>query len=103
VKIGSEIFYPALFDDVLYSVPGLIDYRIIITGEDKIDLITCKVEMNTKQVDIQEIISAILSIPSLCQAVKTRLVAEPRVEIAGRGELRRTGRGKQHLIDNRSE
>ena len=46
VKIGdSEQIYTSLFDEVLYQIPELIDYRVFISNDGGKDNLTCKVEM----------------------------------------------------------
>lgn len=104
VRIGKgEEIYPSLFDDVLYQIPGLIDYRIHITTEGNKERLVCKTELAAKEASVEErIIEALLSIPPIGKNVETHLMTKPHVELMEPGFLKRTGRAKQRLIDNRS-
>jgi phenylacetate-CoA ligase len=98
---GKQI-YPALFDDVLYAFPNIIDYRILLAKERDKDCLTCKVELNEKETGLEEkLIEVILNIVPVRESVETDLLARPRVEFVEPGEIKREGRYKQRIVDNR--
>ena len=102
VKIGRGEVYPSLFDDALYKIPGLVDYRIFLDKEGERDSLTCKVELIERRKKVQEEIRRSLSeMPSIKEATEADLITEPQVELVDRGALKRKGRAKQHIIDNR--
>lgn len=98
---GDEL-YPALFDDVIYSIPSVIDYQVILTKEGGRDVITCKVEVTRKDPKVQEkIVEAMLNIHSVWKSVKVDMMAEIRIELVSFGELKRKGRAKRLIVDRR--
>jgi phenylacetate-coenzyme A ligase PaaK-like adenylate-forming protein len=98
---GTQI-YPALFDDVLYSFPNLIDYRVFLSKEGDKDCLTCKVELTEKEARLGErVTEAILNIAPIRESFEANLLTQPRIEFAEPGEIKRAGRVKQRIIDNR--
>lgn len=99
---GKEI-YPALFDDVLYAFPEVVDYRVLLIKEGGRDCLICKVELVDQDTKLQErVTDAILGIPQIEESVEAKLLTRPRVELVQPGELRREGRAKQRIVDNRA-
>ena len=46
VFIGDgDLLYPTLFDDVLFGIPGLIDYQLVVLREQGKDHLHFKIEM----------------------------------------------------------
>lgn len=100
---GREEIYPALFDDVLYTFPEVIDYRIFLTREGERDSLVCKVESIDRGKNLEErLAEAILRVPQVGEGVAAGLLTGPRVELVEKGELRREGRAKQRIVDNRT-
>jgi phenylacetate-CoA ligase len=98
---GKQI-YPALFDDVLYAFPNLIDYRILLAKERDKDCLTCKVELIDKEAGLEEkLTEAILNIVPVRESFEANFLTRPRVEFVEPGEIKRAGRVKQRIIDNR--
>jgi phenylacetate-CoA ligase len=98
---GEEIF-PALIDDALDELPiNIIDYRATLSRERDKDLLTCKIATSGDEAYIKEIAEAITSIPPVKKSIEARLMSPPRVEIVDRESIRRQGRTKQSIIDNR--
>jgi phenylacetate-CoA ligase len=98
---GKRI-YPALFDDVLYDFPNLIDYRILLAKERDKDCLTCKVELTEKEAGLEKkLTEAILNIAPIKESCEANLLTQPRVEFVVPGEIKRAGRIKQRIIDNR--
>jgi phenylacetate-CoA ligase len=98
---GKQI-YPALFDDVLYAFPNLIDYRVFLAKEGDKDCLTCKVELAEKKAKLEEkLTGAILNIAPIRESIEANLLTQPRIEFVELGEIKRAGRIKQRIIDNR--
>jgi phenylacetate-CoA ligase len=102
-KIGQgKQIYPALFDDVLYAFPNLIDYQVFLAKEGDKDCLTCKVELTEKEAKLEEkLTEAILNIAPIRESVEANLLTPPRIEFVEPGEIKRAGRIKQRIIDNR--
>jgi phenylacetate-coenzyme A ligase PaaK-like adenylate-forming protein len=100
VRVGEEELYPALFDEALYEMDDIIDYRLFLTKE----RLTCKVAVTAERPALQqEIAQAILSIPPLRKGVAAGLLPQPQVEFVGLEMLKREGGSrKQRIQDNRS-
>jgi phenylacetate-coenzyme A ligase PaaK-like adenylate-forming protein len=94
--------YPALFDDVLYSFPRVIDYRVFLANEGKKDCLTCKVELTEKEAGLEgKLTEAILNITPIRESLEANLLTQPRVEFVEPVEIKRSGRVKQRIIDKR--
>jgi len=94
--------YPALFDDVLYAFPNLIDYQVLLAKKGDKDCLTCKVELTEKEAKLEEkLTEAILNIAPIRESVEANLLTQPRIEFVEPGEIKRAGRVKQRIMDNR--
>ncbi|MFO8101126.1 MAG: AMP-binding protein [Dehalococcoidia bacterium] len=104
LDIGEgEQIYTSLFDEALYQIPELIDYRVFISRDGDIDLMNCMVEVLGKPPDIEErVLKEALTIPAVRKSVEAGLLAQPTVELVERGVLRRGGRRmKRRIVDQR--
>jgi phenylacetate-CoA ligase len=98
---GKQI-YPALFDDVVYAFPNLIDYRILLAKKGDRDCLTCKVELTEKEPRLEEMLTeSLLNITPIRESFEADLLTRPRIEFVAPEEIKRTGRVKQRIIDNR--
>jgi phenylacetate-CoA ligase len=98
---GEEIF-PALIDDALDELSiNVIDYRATLSRERGKDFLTCEIAIPGEGADVREIAEAIAGIPPVKRSMEARLMSPPRVEIVDRESIRRQGRTKQSIIDNR--
>jgi phenylacetate-CoA ligase len=98
---GYEM-YPALFDDVLFEVPGLIDYQVLVTGEGNRDRLDFKIEMIEEREDrISEIKLKLLSAPIIAKNIAAGKMVEPRIETVAWGALKTVGRAKKMIVDRR--
>jgi phenylacetate-CoA ligase len=102
-RIGEgNWIYPALFDDVLYAFPILIDYRVFLAKEGDKDCLTCKVELTKKEAKLEEkLTEAILNIGPIRESIEANLLTQPRIGFVELGEIKRAGRTKQRITDNR--
>jgi phenylacetate-CoA ligase len=104
VTIGTgEQIYTSLFDEVLYQIPELIDYRIFIDRDGDIDTLTCKMEVLGNPSDLESrALEQLLAITPIQKSVESSSLAQPTVELVERGILRRGGRRmKRRVLDNR--
>ncbi len=94
--------YPSLFDEVLYTVPSLVDYRILLTRKGEKGCLICRVELSeNKSWNPRRIAQLISNIPPIKESIKDGYLTEPQVELADRNDLKRRGRVKQRIVDNR--
>jgi phenylacetate-coenzyme A ligase PaaK-like adenylate-forming protein len=87
---------------VLFEVPGLIDYRVEVTRRGNKDCLDFKIEMTAGSRDkIPEISRKLASAPIIARNLASGLMAEPGIEIAGRGTLQAEARAKRRILDHR--
>ena len=100
--IGEPI-YSSLFDEVLYGVPDLVDYRIFLTRENGKDEMVCKIEtLRGGEALEAQIREGLLSIGAVNRAVAMGKLYQPVIEQTERGTLRRGGRSlKRKIVDQR--
>jgi phenylacetate-CoA ligase len=98
---GDEI-YPALFDDALYEIPGLMDYQVVVTREGNKDRLRFKIEMTRENADpIPEINRKLLSEPVIAKNIAAGTMVAPAIEIVGWGTLKSASRAKKMIVDRR--
>jgi len=99
---GGDEMYPSCFDDVLFEVPGLIDYQVTVTTEGDRDRLDFRVEMNSmRETVVAEIRNKLLSAPIVTKNIAEGRMAEPRIDITGWGTLQSLGRAKKMILDRR--
>lgn len=101
VKIYNGEIFPSLFDDVLYQISSIIDYRISVSSEKGKDLIHCKIETSDPNINVEQIVTSLINLPVVRASIDAGSMLRPCIEIAEPGELKRKGRAKQQLIDAR--
>ena len=104
VTLGKEDrIYPSMFDDILNTIPYITDYKAIISQEPPRDVLTFKVAVTSSNGGIrQEIAEALMKHPVLLKNHETGRMAEPRIEIVEASEVKRIGRAKRVIIDQRN-
>lgn len=103
VKIGGgDEIYPAMFDELIFSIPEVIDYQMTIGKEEGRDTLLFQAEVTTESQHICEAISkVVLSHPLIRKTVDANKVALPKVELVSQGTLKRLTRTKKLIIDER--
>ncbi len=103
VKIGEgDEIYPAMFDELIFSVPDVIDYQLTLGREGDRDILLFKVEVTGESQDIGEAISkTVLSHRLIRKNVEAGRIALPKAELVSRGALRRSTRAKKLIVDER--
>jgi len=102
LKTGEQI-YASLFDEALYELDDLIDYRIFLTNEEGFDKLLCTAEMLGNDPSfINRLERQLIEIPEVARAVKAGALAIPTVALAPCESLRRGGMSlKRKIEDNR--
>jgi len=104
ITIGSgDNIYPEAFERVLFSIPSLIDYQIVLERKDDKDMITVIVETSKKDNQIkQEVIEKILALPEIENGVnKSKTIYRPEVKIVKPHTIDHKGVKAKKIIDNR--
>jgi phenylacetate-coenzyme A ligase PaaK-like adenylate-forming protein len=103
VTIGcGDAIYPSYFDDVLYGIPGLVDYQIALHRQEGADRLYFKVEMVPGRENCTtELSEKLMSEALISGNVKRGLMEEPVVETVKWGQLQSVGRAKKMIIDRR--
>ena len=74
---GDEI-YPALFDDVLFEIPGVVDYQVIAAQENGMDRLDFKIEMIPDQTGrVSDIRKMLFSAPVIAKNIAAQKMLEP--------------------------
>jgi phenylacetate-CoA ligase len=99
---GDEV-YPTLFDDLLYEIPGLIDYRLAVIRHETKDLFDFKIEMQSECLDrLPEIRKKLDLSPIISKNIAAGRMEEPHIELLPWGALKTAERAKKMIIDHRS-
>jgi phenylacetate-CoA ligase len=89
---GQEI-YPALLDDLLSGVPGIMEYRVVVTRQGSRDCLEFGIEAVEQRKELLMELEARLK--RLTQS------AELKLELLPRGALAAPGRAKKMIVDHR--
>jgi phenylacetate-CoA ligase len=98
---GGDEMHPVLFDDVLFEIPGLVDYQVIVTRDEGKDRLDFRIEMLSDDGVASEIEKKLLSAPIIARNMAAGKMSSPKIELTDRGELRSTSRAKKMILDRR--
>jgi len=103
VKVGDgDEIYPSLFDEVLYEMPEVVDYQVNLnrlSGKDSLSFIVEVTQVNDR---VKEEVRKKLSSPPVVETnISAGRMTESKVELVGLGGLKRSGRAKKLIADNR--
>jgi phenylacetate-CoA ligase len=99
---GGDEVYPAFFDDLLFEIPGLIDYQLVVTRNEDKDRLDFRIEMEPGCTDtISQIRKKLKSAPVIVKNIAAGRMAEPRIELADWGTLKTAERAKKMIVDRR--
>ena len=94
--------YPAAFDELLFSLPDVIDYQVTLNTEGNKDIILFKIEVVRKEDNIQKIINdMLLSHPLIRKNLAANLLGLSPIELVSPGNLTRLNRAKKLIADKR--
>ncbi len=89
-----------MFDELIFTVPQVIDYQVTLGKEAGRDTLSFRVEVTEESQPVSEATSkAILSDTVIKKAVAANGLAIPRVELVGQGKLGR--KTKRLIVDER--
>ena len=98
---GDEL-YPSFFDDVLFAIPHVIDYRVTVLRQHGNDCLRFTIEMIAENADTVAFIKKQLrSIPLIAKNLATGKMPEPTVAICRWGTLDAVDRAKKMIVDRR--
>jgi phenylacetate-coenzyme A ligase PaaK-like adenylate-forming protein len=98
---GDEL-YPALLDDLLFEIPGLIDYQAILERYENKEILRFKIELGLPQAhSLSEIVHKLASAPIIARGLSCGTMLNPEVELVGPGRLRSQNRAKKLIADCR--
>jgi phenylacetate-coenzyme A ligase PaaK-like adenylate-forming protein len=102
VKICADELYPASFDELLFSLPDVIDYQVTLSNNGDQDILTFKIEIARQDENSAKAIDEALSGHPLIRKnlIAGVLVLSP-VELASPGTLTRLNRAKKLISDKR--
>ena len=103
VKVGKgDEIYPSQFDDLLYKIPEVIDYRVSLGRTEEKDCLAFRVEVIRPGNDIQKKIKKILTDFSLIQKnINAGRMTGLEVDVVGIGESSHFGPVKKMIVDSR--
>jgi phenylacetate-CoA ligase len=103
VKIsGGDEIYPAMFDELIFTIPDVIEYEVTLGREEGRDVLLFKAEIVGESEDIgEEMNRTLLSHPLVQANVQASRMALPRIELVPQGTLRRLTRAKKLIVDER--
>jgi phenylacetate-CoA ligase len=98
---GAEM-YPTLFDDLLFRIKGVIDYRVKLLRHEGRDSLEFEIEVSRVNNDLlAEIKRELHSAPVIAGNRDTGIMDEPRVELVRMGTLKTADRAKKMIVDCR--
>lgn len=102
IATGDELD-PHIFDDVLYRIPGIISYQsaLVVEGSKERLVLTAELVRRWPRAE-EDIVDAILAIPTVQKGIKADLMDIPRVNFVDKGMLKPTGRAKPVIQDLRT-
>ncbi len=85
----GENMYPSFFDEALLGISGVVDYQIILSGENMRDTILVKVEASSPSEKLRkEIKEAVLSVRNIRHDFEiSKAITSVEVEFVGSGEI----------------
>jgi phenylacetate-CoA ligase len=98
---GDEV-YPTLFDDVLFGIPGLIDYQITVMQHDGKERLHFRIEMISESGDANAAIkNGLLSTHIIAKNISIGIMMEPTLELTAWESLKSVSRAKKMILDRR--
>jgi phenylacetate-CoA ligase len=105
IPIGAgDNLYIKMFDEALFSIPDIIDYRVIIEKKDGKDLITIIAESNLiNDLIKKKIINAIIKMPEIKNGIEqSKTIAIPIAKLVKPNTFGRDSIKQNRLIENRN-
>ena len=97
---GGDTIYPNLFDDTIFCIPKVVDYKIILKEENNKDRLTFHVEVVDKKPAIKRAIHDILCVhPLLKSNLERGYISDPQIELVDPGCLKKDRTQKRVIIE----
>jgi phenylacetate-coenzyme A ligase PaaK-like adenylate-forming protein len=105
VKLGGgDEIYPALFDELIFSVDDIIDYQLTVGRNGDKDTLQFKIESARENQDTRQAIqTALLSHPVIRKNLSADRVTLSEFELVEPGALTRMSRAKKLILDKRQK
>jgi phenylacetate-CoA ligase len=102
VKIGDDELFPAVFDELLFSIPDIIDYQITLGEDGNRDILFFKIEVDKQDESLKRAINELLlNHPVIRKNIAANTLALSPIELVGQGTLARMNRAKKLILDKR--
>jgi len=99
---NGAVMYPTLFDDLLFSIEGIIDYRVRLQRDENRDRLNFEIETARGGEDLMaEINRTLQSAPVIESNRYNGSMSEPRVELVRLGTFKTADRAKKMIVDCR--
>ncbi len=104
VTVGEDDeIYPAMFDDLLYTVSQVYDYELTVEQKEGIDYLHFTIEVIEQDFRVQEGINrAITNCAVIRKNLNIGAMLPPKIELVPVGSLDHTRRAKKLILDRRS-
>jgi len=106
VKLGTSwSVFPSIMDFLMFEIPGIVDYQLVVTSDGYKDHLTFRVEVKEPKEDILSLVrAAMLKATRMRYDIQvTKTIAEPIVEVLPPGSLRGDGTKPKRIIDLREK
>ncbi|MCL2143632.1 MAG: AMP-binding protein [Methanomassiliicoccaceae archaeon] len=101
VGMGYKI-YPLMFDDILFSFPEVVDYRLSITKGSFKDILTFSVESTDRSDGFaKKIVSSVSEIMEIADGIADDLIGTPIVDFVDIGSIKYSSAKAVKIIDMR--
>jgi len=104
ITIGSgDNIYPTVFDNVLFDIPSVIDYQVILERKQNKDYLKILVESDDKSENIKkQVKKAVMSISEIRDGIKeSKTIHIPEIKIVKRHTIDRSSVKAKKIVDNR--
>lgn len=94
--------YPSMFDEVVYHVPEVVDYRITVNRNGKLEVLDLEVEVTKERGNLPaEIAEKMASVAPVQDLLGRQMLRLGEIVLLPPGGLKRTGRAKKVIRDKR--
>jgi phenylacetate-CoA ligase len=102
VKLGKDELYPSSFDELLFSIPDVIDYQVTLSTEGNQDILRFTIEVVQDNEKIRSVIrEKLLNHPIIKANMAASTLGLSQIELVSEGKLARLNRAKKLIADKR--
>jgi len=106
VKLGTSWnVYPSMIDSLIFEIPGILNYELVVTKTQYKDNLTFRVEVDGPNEDLPSLVKAAMlkSTRMRNDMEVSKIISEPVVEVLPKGSLAGDGRKAKRIIDLREK